>query len=1263
MKNAIHILFSMVTFLLLLNLQQAKSQITAPLADLPIMVDFSDFTGANMSSAYPGWDEADGEPPTPLISESGWYSSEVMYDKAVAVSLNSNTHREWVITPEFEATGSTKLTFDAAVSLLYNDPSAGFMDTDDSVAIMVSTNGTDFYAIFAFGQNNLPGLEMEQFDIALGDFAGEEIRVAFYGTDGNISAGQCAFHFDNVVIKNDPLQDAKAFELVLPKTNMCYSENQNVVVSIKNDGQQSIYSVPVRVKVRGAAIRNLYNVYNGYIEPGDTAVFAVGTFDMSQPGIYEFTVQTELPNDGFALNNTKTDTVVHDPVMTKPHGPLDFTDYYDENLSEIYPGWFEARGFGYPVRTMDTDWQGNNNLGDRTANVYYTFTYTYDWIIGPKFHATENTKLKFDAAIEYEVGSQMGSDDKLAIMVSVDCGQSWEEADVIDQSTGIYPFLTGYSVSLADYAGEDVMVAFYATTGETSDTEKFFMHIDDVLIADFYPVDAGISALLQPLNPCGFSDEETIEVTVNNYGETAISGVDLFYRVNGGTPVSENLSNTINPGNSFDYTFTETADLSGGQELVIEAWTSLSGDQNPDNDTLVAPVSTSSFNLATEGAYTMGFEPDEDYSDWLVEDVNGDNFIWELNTEGEHAHNGVQSYWYSSNNSSVQSNDWFISPCFNLEAGSIYMVSFYYKNRASVFPEKLKLHMGTEQSASAMDELIVDLGEIDNGSYLLSETPVSIIESGTYYFGWHAYGEADQFGCHIDDVEIRQVFNNDLAVERVNVQRSYVPGSCVIENADTVTVTVKNAGNMTENSIPLSLAVNNGTPVAETFSETLLPGESIDLILDDGIDVPADEAVDVTAWTSLAADLNKANDTLKLEDLMLSDLYMDFEPYEDFAGWTQQSLIGATTWELIGDADLSYSGDYCYGIRTDINPNNDYLYSSCIHLEADACYTLSFYYRSRFSTEYMEVFLATDQVNTAVIDTISVLNGFNSNSYLYEESVFNVETSGDYHLVWHTQGGQSGRYWIYIDKISMYENDLGPEAAIDYTILDREVSFTAELENATEIAWDFGDGNSSTLQNPDHTYADDGTYTVTFTASNECNQIVLEEEVTIDCPVDADFTFSMPVQPNVVEFVATTEATGYLWDFDTGDLSFEQNPVYTFPEVGEYDVSLQTMNACGIDSTSQAVQITEVDIGEYVDWGEKLQIYPNPTGGKIFILAPAGGKMNIRITDTQGKILTEVVHENDSGRYSLDLETFHDGIYFLEIQQKEQIFREKVIKH
>lgn len=78
------------------------------------------------------------------------------------------------------------------------------------------------------------------------------------------------------------------------------------------------------------------------------------------------------------------------------------------------------------------------------------------------------------------------------------------------------------------------------------------------------------------------------------------------------------------------------------------------------------------------------------------------------------------------------------------------------------------------------------------------------------------------------------------------------------------------------------------------------------------------------------------------------------------------------------------------------------------------------------------------------------------------------------------------------------------------------ISFTDEsTNNPTSWLWDFGDGNTSTLQNPTHTYAVANKYTVTLTATNAAGSDGNEkiEYITITSTattIGADFDGAVP---------------------------------------------------------------------------------------------------------------------------------------------------------
>jgi len=59
--------------------------------------------------------------------------------------------------------------------------------------------------------------------------------------------------------------------------------------------------------------------------------------------------------------------------------------------------------------------------------------------------------------------------------------------------------------------------------------------------------------------------------------------------------------------------------------------------------------------------------------------------------------------------------------------------------------------------------------------------------------------------------------------------------------------------------------------------------------------------------------------------------------------------------------------------------------------------------------------------------------------------------------------------------------DLPTSAIIHYSVVDKQVAFTALTHNADSWLWDFGDGETSTEKNPVHVYKDGGYYTVTLT--------------------------------------------------------------------------------------------------------------------------------------------------------------------------------------
>lgn len=131
----------------------------------------------------------------------------------------------------------------------------------------------------------------------------------------------------------------------------------------------------------------------------------------------------------------------------------------------------------------------------------------------------------------------------------------------------------------------------------------------------------------------------------------------------------------------------------------------------------------------------------------------------------------------------------------------------------------------------------------------------------------------------------------------------------------------------------------------------------------------------------------------------------------------------------------------------------------------------------------------------------------------------------------------------------------------------------------TAWSWDFGDGGTSAAQNPSHTYAQAGTYTVKLTASNAGGSGSKNKLVTVSLgdPPTADFEF----QANGLNVVFTDRSTGKptSWSWDFGECagaqcrSTEQNPTYTYDEPGTYTVVLTAANAAGSSRVTKLVKV------------------------------------------------------------------------------------------
>jgi PKD repeat protein len=162
-----------------------------------------------------------------------------------------------------------------------------------------------------------------------------------------------------------------------------------------------------------------------------------------------------------------------------------------------------------------------------------------------------------------------------------------------------------------------------------------------------------------------------------------------------------------------------------------------------------------------------------------------------------------------------------------------------------------------------------------------------------------------------------------------------------------------------------------------------------------------------------------------------------------------------------------------------------------------------------------------------------------------------------------------------------------PSAITTDTVLPMNVQFYANTVGATSWLWTFGDGDSSTLENPLHPYTTTGPFTITLTIANDSCTTSYSFPPTdfgsggtlFDATTDST-TYTMNYDgcaPLTINFHnPLINITSSFWDFGDGNTSTQLNPSHTYTMPGIYDVMLISVDNYGIPDTiytSHAVKV------------------------------------------------------------------------------------------
>ncbi|MDO7601057.1 MAG: PKD domain-containing protein, partial [Schleiferiaceae bacterium] len=253
---------------------------------------------------------------------------------------------------------------------------------------------------------------------------------------------------------------------------------------------------------------------------------------------------------------------------------------------------------------------------------------------------------------------------------------------------------------------------------------------------------------------------------------------------------------------------------------------------------------------------------------------------------------------------------------------------------------------------------------------------------------------------------------------------------------------------------------------------------------------------------------------------------------------------------------------------------------------------------------------------------------------------------------------QCGQTDTLIQNIEVCDTVLQP---FTYTTQIFQIGFTGPLNPAdySYIAWNFGDGTSTTGADPSHTYSTGGQYTVVLTVVNLCGDTLTDTQVLDICskPVAAFtwFIVSSSGSGMLVQFDATSTvgANSYLWSWGDGTSSTGTNYTqhnYSVPSL-LYNVTLIVNSACGLSDTTTH-RLDELGLDEPGALGA-VNAYPNPlTGAQTLTIAhwlPQSRSL-VTVSDGMGRVVLQRVLDFDTkGEALLGMQSLAAGVYHIEL--------------
>ncbi|MFN7014331.1 MAG: T9SS type A sorting domain-containing protein, partial [Bacteroidia bacterium] len=280
----------------------------------------------------------------------------------------------------------------------------------------------------------------------------------------------------------------------------------------------------------------------------------------------------------------------------------------------------------------------------------------------------------------------------------------------------------------------------------------------------------------QTLTNCG-NTMLPIAVRIKNLGNDSIMNFPVAYKIDANAEVEEMVTDTILPGDSLDYLFTQLADFSAEADYVVKMYTKIPGESILANDTLIYNFqNTVPVDLSTT-TYTNDFEGtgNEYFALYIGPNDPGTSTTnWALSTTTPQS----GSRCLNLQAAGASADAWLMFKCMNITTGDSLRITYWTRTNTG-FNGGISLTFAGGQTVADMQAGTVVkpfVANTANNQWRKDSVDYSVTSDQTIYLGVRGTGTATGSGTQVkfDNINITKVGvvglkDNKVSTELVSV--------------------------------------------------------------------------------------------------------------------------------------------------------------------------------------------------------------------------------------------------------------------------------------------------------------------------------------------------------------------------------------------------------------------------------------------------------------------------------------------------------------